>query len=320
MRITLDQLNSELTVSELLKEMVPPAEFSSVSFSNYVPDSSFPSQSEALHKAGEFAKSLAKNQKTAKGIYFDGGFGVGKTHLLASVYHACPRAKLFGSFISFTSTIGYLGFQEAVTQFKKYELLCIDEFELDDPGDTMIMSRFLKELAEKGVNFAATSNTPPNALGQGRFAADNFKREIESVANIFEICRIDGEDYRHRGTDYRFQEISLKERDHLLSSEKAVLEISQEGLLGFLGSIHQSRYVKIAEQIDVLIVDGVKTIHDQFEGIRFVSFIDRAYEAGIALRFSGESLNNIFRDDHLTGAYQKKYRRCLSRLAAMSNR
>jgi hypothetical protein len=41
-----------------------------------------------------------------------------------------------------------------------------------------MMSRLLNELAAKGTRFAATSNTPPNALGEGRFAASDFQREI----------------------------------------------------------------------------------------------------------------------------------------------
>jgi len=200
-------------------------------------------------------------------------------------------------------------------------LLCIDEFELDDPGDTMIMSRFLKELAAKGVKFAATSNTPPAALGEGRFAADRFQREIQSVADRFEIVRIDGDDYRHRDSTFKFQAFETSQLPTFGESPKSRSLVSSfDDLLKFLGSIHQSRYAKVAEQFDEVLITDVRLINDQFEGIRFVSFIDRCYEAGIALRFTGISPNQIFREDHLLGAYRKKYLRCLSRLAAMCSR
>lgn len=300
--------------------MVPPVEFRNVSFSSYIPDRNFPSQEQALRSSQSFVRATDIKSKTSSGIYLDGGFGVGKTHLLASIYHLSSRRKLFSPFIGVTSAIGYLGFAEAVSQFSKYELICIDEFELDDPGDTMVLSRFLKELAVKGVCFAATSNTPPNALGEGRFAADAFQREIQSVADRFEIVRIDGEDYRHRGLDYEFTPSTEDEIASISVGTSKCISTSLDELLGFLASLHQSRYEKLAEQFNCLVLTDVRTIDDQYEGIRLVSFIDRCYEAGIALRFTGNDLGEIFRADHLVGAYQKKYRRALSRLAAMCQR
>jgi cell division protein ZapE len=316
----LSDLDSTVSVSELLAELVPPAEFANVSFDSYIPDPNFPSQSEARAKASEFTKSIGKKAGSNLGIYLDGGFGVGKTHLLASIYFASGKKAAFGSFLAYTSIVGYLGFAEAVKQFSKYELLCIDEFELDDPGDTMIMSRFLKELASKGVRFAATSNTPPAALGEGRFAADNFQREIQSVADKFQMVRIDGDDYRHRDSTFEFTALTDEELTRYGQAERTSLLVDFEELLAFLGSIHQSRYAKVAEQFQALLIQNVRQINDQFEGIRLVSFIDRCYEAGVALAFTGASLASLFREDHVQGAYRKKYLRAMSRLAAMCSR
>ena len=303
-----------------MAELVPPAEFSKVSFGSYIPDSNFPSQAEASALASAFAKTIGKKGSSNLGIYLDGGFGVGKTHLLASIYYASGSKAAFGSFLAYTSIIGYLGFAEALSQFSKYQLLCIDEFELDDPGDTMIMSRFLKELANKGVRFAATSNTPPTALGEGRFAADSFQREIQSVADKFQMVRIDGDDYRHRDSSFEFTPSNESEIDSLRADENKCLDVDFEELLTFLGSIHQSRYAKVSEQFNGLLIRNVRMINDQFEGIRLVSFIDRCYEAGVRLRFTGEPLGKLFREDHTLGAYRKKYLRALSRLAAMCSR
>ena len=320
MLIYLSDLDSTVSVSELLAELVPPAEFANVSFDSYIPDPNFPSQSEARTKASEFTKSIGKKAGSNLGIYLDGGFGVGKTHLLASIYFASGKKAAFGSFLAYTSIVGYLGFAEAVKQFSKYELLCIDEFELDDPGDTMIMSRFLKELASKGVRFAATSNTPPAALGEGRFAADNFQREIQSVADKFQMVRIDGDDYRHRDSTFEFTALTDEEVTRYGPAERTSLLVDFEELLAFLGSIHQSRYAKVAEQFQALLIQNVRQINDQFEGIRLVSFIDRCYEAGVALAFTGGSLASLFREDHVQGAYRKKYLRAMSRLAAMCSK
>jgi cell division protein ZapE len=292
-----------------------------VSFDSYIPDPRFQSQAEARRFSTDFAKSIGKRSATNLGIYLDGGFGVGKTHLLASIYYNSGKKSAFGAFLAYTSIIGYLGFAQALEQFSKYDLLCIDEFELDDPGDTMIMSRFLKELAAKGVRFAATSNTPPAALGEGRFAADNFQLEIKSVADKFQMVRIDGDDYRHRDANFEFRALGPTEVQEFENRmDHKTLSVGFNELLSYLGSIHQSRYAKVSEQFDSVLLTDVRLINDQFEGIRFVSFIDRCYEAGVALAFTGLSLSNVFREDHLQGAYRKKYLRCLSRLAAMCSR
>nr|WP_268904088.1 AFG1/ZapE family ATPase [Candidatus Frankia alpina] len=61
------------------------------------------------------------------------------------------------------------------------------------------MSTLLTRLADAGVALAATSNTQPEDLGAGRFAAADFLREIQGLAARFDVLRIDGSDYRHRG-------------------------------------------------------------------------------------------------------------------------
>jgi cell division protein ZapE len=103
-----------------------------------------------------------------------------------------------------------------------------------------------------------------------------------------------------------------------MGSQERVLIENFRDLLGFLGTIHQSKYAKVAEQFDSVILQDVSQITDQFEGMRFVSFIDRCYEAGIGIAFTGVELGSVFRPDHVQGAYRKKYLRCLSRLSAMA--
>jgi cell division protein ZapE len=70
--------------------------------------------------------------------------------------------------------------------------------------------------------------------------------------------------------------------------------------------------------IESVALSDVKPFGDQAPALRFVAFVDRAYENQISMRASGTSLSKIFPDVMLDGAYQKKYRRALSRLAAMN--
>src|SRR5689334_15147590 len=199
--------------AELAASLTPPRQFAEATLDNYRPDPDYPSQAEAVAKVrafaggwsragggggGLFGRRRAKEPAAKPGIYLDGGFGVGKTHLLAALWKLAPGRKYFGTFIEYTALVGALGYAGAAKLLSGASLLAIDEFELDDPGDTMMMSRLLGDLVASGTRIAATSNTPPNALGEGRFAASDFLREISALADRFEIVRIDGLDYRRR--------------------------------------------------------------------------------------------------------------------------
>lgn len=323
-------INPQANVAQLLSELVPPREFQKANFDNYIPHQEFPSQEQVRDAAQAFAtgkthkklftKSSGKATATATGIYLDGGFGVGKTHLLASIWHGYKGKKAFGSFIAFTSLIGALGFAEALRALGKFELLCIDEFELDDPGDTMMMSRLLNELAAKGTRFAATSNTPPNALGEGRFAAADFQREIHGIADRFEMLRIDGEDHRHRPVNVDGRVMDTGELENWLASkDKSTTAVDDfDALLKHLSKIHPSRYGRLLDTINTLALTDCHRLDNQVDALRFVAFVDRAYESQVKMRGTGTSLTAIFSEEYLSGGYRKKYLRAVSRLGSMT--
>ena len=312
----------EVSTQELMRQLQPPPEFFQARFENYRPDPAFASQQAAVDRAKQFvtgpAKKLFSKSVSIPGVYLDGGFGVGKTHLLASIWHAFQGPKAFGSFLEYTSLVGYLGFSEAVNQFSKYGLICIDEFELDDPGDTMLMSRFLKELSSKGIRFAATSNTPPNALGQGRFAADDFKREIQGLGERFEMISVDGEDYRHRDSSADSRNLSERELKDWISYQSDPYLDRFIDLLDFLGTLHPTKYRRLLNDVGAIGIHDIFQLEDQVAALRLVSFIDRLYEQQIPLRTSGDlPATKVFSRTMLEGGYRKKYLRALSRIGAL---
>ena len=327
---SLVEIQPNPSLGEVLGQLVPPREFTKARFDNYIPDDAFPSQAEAVTLAKEFVRPSAlkglfarsKSTPTA-GIYLDGGFGVGKTHLLAAIWHEYNGPKAFGSFLAYTSLIGLLGFADALKQLSSYELLCIDEFELDDPGDTMLMSRLLSELGAKGIRFAATSNTPPNALGQGRFAAKDFAREISAMSDRFLIVSVDGEDYRHRPVDGHTEALSSADYENQVQIKVAqgltVAVDDFEQLLMHLAKVHPSKFLKLIDGVDSLVLTDAHLLKDQSAALRFVSFVDRLYESQVSLGSTGLGLTEVFSPEYLSGGYKKKYLRAISRIGSLTS-
>lgn len=332
--IHLIERSPDVSGAEMVAALTPPPQFHGATFESYRADDAFPSQQESkdqlmvfcgigpvTKRAGMFARK-PKVPELKPGVYLDGGFGVGKTHLLASIYHAFPgRRKYFGSFIEYTALVGALGYQKTVELFRGSQLICIDEFELDDPGDTMVMTRLLAELVKTGTRLAATSNTPPNALGEGRFAAQDFLREIHAMSSSFETIRIDGTDYRQRALDGHATVVSDADYGDLMTDAAANQVVSSDHfdqLIARLAQVHPSRYIRLIDGVSLIGLRGVHRLDDQSAALRFVAFVDRVYDAQIPVFATGLALDQVFSAEMLAGGYRKKYLRAISRLIALT--
>lgn len=325
----------DVTVEQILDGFIPPPHFVAASFGNYIPDPSEPSQGAARAALEAFerrinsgpprrSKGLFKRDQALEsrpGVYLDGGFGVGKTHLLTALWHATDSTKKsFGTFVEYTNIIGLLGFRQAVRTFSDNTLICIDEFELDDPGDTVLMSTFCGELVQAGVYLAATSNTLPDKLGDERFAADDFVREIQGLAAHFDTIRIEGQDYRRRELTFDSDSFSDSTVVMMINeygvAESVVVEWSE--LLSKLPTLHPAKYGALVESISLLGIVSVKPLRDQVQALRFVTLVDRLYDRSVPIIHSGVRLDQVFSTEMLKGGYRKKYFRCLSRLAVLA--
>jgi len=327
-----------VSAERLLGELVPPPRFAAVSLASYQPELAEPSQSAALQRVRAFAASVGADGAAgaatqgrrrwwrrrggapsgAAGLYLDGGFGVGKTHLLASTWHVVPGPKLFATFVELTHLVGALGFASAAARLSAYRLVCIDEFELDDPGDTVLVSSLLGRLADAGVRLMATSNTLPDRLGEGRFATEDFLREIQGLAARFDAVRIDGPDYRHRG---------LPEAPAPLADAAVAAAASRSAdasldhfvdVCRHLQSLHPSRYGALLDGVGACGLLDVRTVSDQSVALRLVVLADRLYDRKVAVVASGVPLDRVFAAELMAGGYRKKYARAVSRLVALA--
>jgi cell division protein ZapE len=329
------------SIQDVILGFVPTRRFACVSFDSYQPDPRYPSQRVARDRLESFALRLGQVRRAhllgrlirkpaegARAIYLDGGYGVGKTHLLAATYHAVQGERLYLSFGEMAYTISRLGLEPTLRAFADTRLLCIDEFELDDVAQTRMAATFLRGLLDRRgtqISVVATSNTLPSDLGQRRFAADAFRREIGEIAAHFEVLTLDGEDYRHRRWD------QLAMRDDMLPAEASLANayaqdpapecrralIDWRALASQLAAVHPVHYAQIAIQLDALFVDDLQRIEDQAVALRLVHFVDKLYDQEVRLTISTRNhlpLGDVFSPAYRQGGYEKKYRRCLSRL------
>jgi len=328
----IDEVAGAPAAAELLAGFVPPPRFADKRFDGYIPDPHHPSQRAAQERLRGFVAGLQRQRallarlraalggvERGHGVYLDGGFGVGKTHLLAALWHAAPAPRVYLSFDELVFTIGLLGVERTRASFRGQRLVAVDEWELDDPGNLKMALAWLRGALADGIGVAVTSNTVPDELGRGRFSQKNFAREIEELSGAFEVLRIDGEDYRHRhfeadpGRDYFREPAQLEATARTAAG--GVLLVRFADLLDALGRVHPIRYDRLVGRMDMLLVDGLGPIAQLPEGLRWVHFIDKLYDSAVPLTASSAiALGELFPESFLTGAYGKKFSRCLSRM------
>ncbi len=202
--LSLDVLLASLTArpdpDALIASFVPPTRFADKRFGKYQPDPHHPSQAAALEYLRKLAADLLRRSRggllrqlqtaigqgsRGGGTYLDGGFGVGKTHLLASLWNVSPGPKAYLSFDELVYTLGLLGVGGTRSAFHHMRLVAVDEWELDDPGNLKLALAFLRGALEDGTWVVVTSNTVPDELGRGRFSQKDFAAEIEALAAAF---------------------------------------------------------------------------------------------------------------------------------------
>lgn len=304
--------------------------FHDATFASYRPDPEYPSQQAAVERLrqaiaelngvnerrGLFARLRRNGDEPAwQGLYLDGRFGVGKTHLLAAAYHEAEVERAYLSFQELTYAVGALGMAGALDLFSQARLICLDEFELDDPGNTMLATSFVRGVIERGSRLIVTSNTLPGELGRGRFSAEEFQREIGALSAAFESIRIDGEDYRHRHYDHEEDLPRILPADVILHEWDAM---AWPALMRKLAELPPLEYPALIASLNTLAIAGLDTLPDQDSALRFVHFIDKAYDRSLSLVASTEcQLDDLFPPSYGYGGFERKFLRCRSRLYEM---
>jgi cell division protein ZapE len=337
--LTLDELIGALPgrpdIETLTRGFVPPLRFRGKRFGNY--DPRHPTQAAAAVRLARFGDQLATQRSPGflppflrsgrspglpYGIYIDGGFGVGKTHLLAALWHAVPAPAAYLTFDELMYFVGMVGAEGVADAFRDHRLVAVDEWELDDPGNLKMAIAVGRRLISGRTCVAVTSNTLPLDLGVGRFSQKDFRGEIEELAASFEVVRIEGDDFRQRHFEgdpdarlfldsHSFDAVAATAPDRGVRADLPAFVTA-------LRQVHPIRYRELVTRVDALLVERMGRIQSLADALRWVHFIDSVYDAGIPFTASGEiPLGELFEPSALEGAFGKKLARCLSRLEEM---
>ena len=87
----------------------------------------------------------------------------------------------------------------AINLAKETEVLCFDEFFVEDIGDAMLLARFMEKLFHLPVSLVATSNTLPDDLYKNGLHRNRFLPAIKAINDNCEVYELDSnQDYRLR--------------------------------------------------------------------------------------------------------------------------
>ena len=143
------------------------------------------------------------------------------------------------------------------------------------------------------------------------------------MADRFRIVSVDGEDYRHRPVDGHTKPLEQAELSKALEQKVAtgnkVAVDDFKQLLAHLAKVHPSKFLKLIDGIDALVLKDANELTDQSAALRLVSFVDRLYESQIPVASTGVGLTEVFSAEYLSGGYKKKYLRAISRIGSLTS-
>lgn len=230
---------------------------------------------------------------------------------------------------------------------KRYRLLCIDEFQVTDIGDTMLLRNLVEALYEQGITLITTSNREPDELCRDWFQREQFQPTADLIRKNSRILHLKGEmDYRFSNEtmndvfytphdactqellEQRFREIADsaidKEKELIINNRPITALMAAQNAVWFdfdtlcRGPRAASDYIQIARQFPTVLLSAVPALNEGLDSSarRFLNLVDELYDQRTKLIFSAQtSLEKLYEGDTLAFEYQ----RVLSRLHEMQS-
>ena len=299
---------------------------------------------------------LRKQRIAPKGIYIYGSVGRGKTHLMDLFYDSLPdhvgkdRQHYHEFMLWLHAQLRTLKQQKdpLVTVVKRMakqtQVLCLDEFLVNDIANAMLLAGMLEAFSQHGVALVTTSNVQPDNLYRDGLQRAKFLPAIAWIKQHMQVMHLDGaQDYRQQATDQHehwYFPINDSSRyhltdcyDHMATGHTETTDLVLNGRA--LPVIKQSErliwcdfknlceaprsasdYIALSQLCDVLIIQNIPRL-DRFKedaARRLITLIDVLYENEIKLIAQAEChYKMIYQGQKL----QFEFQRAASRLAEM---
>ena len=157
--------------------------------------------------------SFFRKNSNPGSIYLWGPVGRGKTLLLKALDASYFKNSGQFHFLEFMQLIHNSLFEVSKNKnpldlvvkkiAKNYDILFIDEFQIEDIADAMIIGSVIESLVSSGIRIMLSSNAQPNNLYKDGLQRNKFLPAIEFIQSNFMIFNLEGPE------DYRLRDIAL---------------------------------------------------------------------------------------------------------------
>jgi cell division protein ZapE len=300
-----------------------------------------------------------KQLECIKGIYFYGGVGRGKTYLVDLFFNSIKSERKqrlhFHHFMLkvHKQLIILQGQADPLKKIAKQfadetDIICFDEFFVEDITDAMILAGMFQALFEEGVILVATSNIHPDQLYKNGLQRARFLPAIDLIKQYCEVFNLDGgQDYRlgrlveteiyHYPLDQNalkqiengFETLATGEKSYgqqivinnrtikTIATSANTLSIEFNELCDGPRSVHD--YIELAILYRTVLVSNIPCMTDQHNDLarRFIAMVDEFYDHHVVLIISAEKdILALYEGTRLAFEFQ----RCASRLLEMQSK
>jgi len=304
-------------------------------------------------------KNKNKNKNNNKnGLYIWGDVGRGKTLITKTFIDSLSKIDYLSlhyiDFISYineklTKITGKKDPLKIISEeiIKKYKLIFIDEFQVEDIADAMIIGDLLVKIINSNVNLILTSNAHIDDLYKDGLQRQKFLKSMKILKEKMNIFNLQGEiDYRLKNiiqlkenseTDYfsdddirnfifeNFSQVSENTNKILINDRSFECKFVSSNILWigfkdfFRNPTGKFDFKYLSKNYDWIFISDFKKCDDDSMDIirRFISFIDITYVEKVKIKFffNDTKIHELYSGNKLKILWD----RCSSRLVQMQN-